>query len=264
MAAPTPKRCRRGLPEEPWQRFWSSRQEQPQDIYPNSPRIPILLSAGEGVDPVLEVGCGSGRDSVRLAQVGRRVVVLDKATSALAVTRSFADGEAVRLMTVRGDACHLPFKPSSFGTVFHQGVLEHFREPHTILAENRRVLRDGGTLLVDVPQTFHPWTLLKRILIPLGLWFGGWETQFTPRGIAREVAGAGFEIHTVYGEWMDPSLAYRLIRELGRRMGLWRLPLFPRGRVLIRVARALDHAAFGGALERWTGYAVGVVARKQS
>lgn len=245
-----------------WEHFWEKRSTTPDDIYPNSPRIVDTLLAQDTPDPVLEVGGGSSRDSVRLASHGRRVVVLDATESALQLGKLFARRANVRLLLVRGDALHLPFAGASFGTVFHQGLLEHFRNPRPLLMENRRVLRQGGALLVDVPQTYHPWTLLKKALLPLGLWFGGWETQFTPPGLQRLVRSAGFDIQSVYGEWMSPSLAYRLVREAGRRTGLWRLPLFPRWRGFAPMLRALDRRFLGSRIELWTGYVVGTLAIK--
>lgn len=264
LTAPVRPRGAETRERDPWERFWTTRGSAPHDIYPNSPRIARLLRAGEGRDPVVEVGCGTGRDSVRLARAGRRVVVVDRSPKALALARLFARENEVTLAAILADARHLPFRAGSIGTLFHQGVLEHFRDPDTLLQENHRVLCHGGTLLVDVPQTFHPWTALKKALIPLGLWFGGWETQYTPRGLARVVTRAGFQVRTVYGEWMDPPLLYRLIRELLRRTGLWRLPLFPKGIGLIRLARRIDARLLGGWLERWTGHVVGVVAVKKA
>jgi SAM-dependent methyltransferase len=245
-----------------WEHFWRKRSANPDDIYPNSPRIVDTLLARDIPGPVLEVGGGSSRDSVRLACCGRRVVVLDVTESALQLGKYFAARANVRLLLVRGDARHLPFADASFGTLFHQGLLEHFRNPRSLLVENRRVLRKGGSLLVDVPQTFHMWTLLKKALLPLGLWFGGWESQFTPTQLQRLVESAGFDIQTVYGEWMSPSLAYRLFREVGRRTGLWWLPLFPRWKGFAAMLRALDRRFLGSKLELWTGYVVGILAVK--
>jgi ubiquinone/menaquinone biosynthesis C-methylase UbiE len=247
-----------------WDQFWRKRSPSPDEIYPNSSRIVDLLLAQDTPDPVLEVGAGSARDSVRLAVNGRQVVVLDITESALRLGKHFAERENTRLLLVRGDAQNLPFADATFGTVFHQGLLEHFKNPRALLMENRRVLRQGGALLVDVPQTFHPWTLLKKALIPFGLWFGGWETQFTPRALRRLVESIGFDIQALYGEWMSPSLAYRLLRETGRRTGLWRLPLFPRLRCFTPVLRAFDRRVLGSKLELWTGYVVGALAVKTS
>lgn len=244
-----------------WRRFWSSRSAQPDDIYPTSPAFSMRVAAhGEG--PFLELGCGTARDSVRLASQGLRVVALDRERSALALARHFAQAAGVILPLVCADVAHLPFRDNSFGTVFHQGLLEHFRDPHPLLQETLRVVRPGGTLVLEVPQTFHPWTVLKRVLIPLGLWFAGWETQFTPRKLVRTVTREGFVVQHVFGEWMHPSLAYRLLREVGRRTGVWRLPLYPRLPSLHGLAHTIDQRLFGGILQRWTGHSVGLVAKR--
>ena len=91
---------------------------------------------------ILEVGAGSGRDSLHLAGLGARVTILDYSESALAATRR-ACGEAEGVELLRGDALALPFPDKSFDVVFHQGLLEHFRDPMPLLLENARVLAPG-------------------------------------------------------------------------------------------------------------------------
>jgi len=112
--------------------------------------------------------------------------------------------------------------------VFHQGLLEHFRDPRPLLAENARVVRRGGRVVVDVPQTFHPYTVMKKALIAANKWFAGWETQFTPRALERLLDETGLRVRRTYGAWMVPGLGYRVTRELLKRAGVV-LPLEPRG-----------------------------------
>jgi len=80
---------------------------------------------------------------------------------------------------------------------------------------------------VDVPQTFHLYTAMKRTLIGLGKWFAGWETQFTPGELERLVGAAGLTVRRTYGEWMVPGLWYRVLRELIQRGTGAALPLEP-------------------------------------
>jgi SAM-dependent methyltransferase len=244
-----------------WSRFWSGR-ERPEEFYPPSPRIRehLLPHAGAGTR-VLEVGAGSGRDGAALAARGARVVLLDASAGALELASRNAPGLRGRAL-VRGDALASPFPDAAFDVVFHQGLLEHFRDPLPLLLENRRLLRAGGVLLVDVPQTFHPWTALKRALIPLGLWFAGWETQFTPAALESAVRAAGFEHLATYGDWMRPSLAYRLAREAAAKTGL-RLPLEPPTLPLVRdLRRAARETLLRRRASLWTAHTVGVVARR--
>ena len=178
---------------------------------------------------VLEVGAGSGRDSLALARAGARAVVLDYSPASLALVQEQARALGLTLLLVRADALAAPFRDGTFDLVFHQGLLEHFRDPRPLLAENARLVRRGGRIIVDVPQTFHLYTLMKQILISLGAWFAGWETQFTPRQLERLVAGAGLSVRRTYGEWMVPGLAYRALREVLKRVFRVALPLDPRG-----------------------------------
>ena len=67
----------------------------------------------------------------------------------------------------------------SFDVIFSQGLLEHFPDPQPVLTEMNRLLKPGGFIIIDVPQTFNPYTLIKLRHRWLGDWPWGWETQYT-------------------------------------------------------------------------------------
>lgn len=244
-----------------WTSFWRTRRS-PDDFYPPSPRIrEHLLPHVRAGTRVLEVGAGSGRDSAALARAGARVFLLDAAAGALELAARAEEGLRGRSL-IRADGLTSPFPDATFDVVFHQGLLEHFPDPLPLLLENRRILKPDGILLVDVPQTFHPWTVLKKALIAVDRWFAGWETQYTPPGLERIVRQAGFETLATYGDWMNPSLAYRLVRQALLAGGL-RLPLQPPGVPGLRELRRRFHdAALRRRVALFTASTVGVVARK--
>jgi SAM-dependent methyltransferase len=64
---------------------------------------------------------------------------------------------------LRGVGEHLPFAGESFDLVVCLWVLEHVREPLTVLHEVGRVLRPGGHLVFLTPNLRHPLLLLNRI-----------------------------------------------------------------------------------------------------
>ncbi|MBW3660235.1 MAG: class I SAM-dependent methyltransferase [Gemmatimonadetes bacterium] len=247
---------------ERWDRFWDSKEDLAA-VYASSPRV--LGTLLDVLDPVgariLEIGAGTGRDSAALAARGARAVALDASPRSLALV-SRVHPTLVGRGIVGGDAFHLPFRDAAFDAVFHQGVLEHFGNPAAFLHENLRVTRPGGLLVVDVPQTWHPWTLLKRAAIRVDRWFAGWETDFTIDRLERLVRGVGYEVVGAYGDWMVPSLTYRLVREGARRSGL-ELPLEPAGpEPLRRARRALRERLLESPAARRLAHTIGVVGRK--
>lgn len=52
---------------------------------------------------------------------------------------------------VCADAHGLPFRDSVFGLIVAKGALEHFENPWRAMEEIRRVLADGGILVIWVP-----------------------------------------------------------------------------------------------------------------
>jgi SAM-dependent methyltransferase len=143
-------------------------------------------------------------------------------------------------MFVQADATRMPFRDGAIDISFHQGLLEHFRDPRPLLRENARITARGGRVLVDVPQTWHLYTLMKNVLILANRWFAGWETQFTVGELERLVREAGLDVVRSYGDWMVPGLWYRVTREVLKRGAGARLPLHPSG-----------PAWWSGGWERW-------------
>lgn len=248
--------------QEVWDRYWGDKAHA-GEVYPAV--SDLLAEIGRAMPEVagrrlLEVGAGTGREGHELARQGALVYALDFSPQALRLSRQISG--AVRL--VRGDALATPFASGTFDLVYHQGLLEHFRDPLRLLRENYRVLKPGGLLLVDVPQKYHLYTAIKQILMAMDRWFAGWETQFSPGEIRRLVEQAGFRWVRSYGYGMHPGLIYRLAREALRAVGI-RLPLYPSWGPLAGLYRAW-HGLLGR-LERspigpYVGLTVGVVGQK--
>jgi SAM-dependent methyltransferase len=219
---------RQSTPEH-WERYWAER-EQIDEVYSNEDRIQRQLEGLPLRDRwVMEVGAGSGRDSLELARRGSRVVVLDYVRTSFQVIRRQADALGLTVFPVCADARRMPFRDGAFDLVFHQGLMEHFRDPMPLLRENARVLARGGHLLVDVPQRFHVYTLAKHAMIALGRWFAGWETEYSPARLEKLVRAGGLQVVRTYGEWMVPGFFYRSLRYGLMRARLAVLPKYPRG-----------------------------------
>jgi SAM-dependent methyltransferase len=213
-----------------WESYWRSHANLGQ-TYSTGGRLAREIQADGAVRGrrVLEVGAGSGRDTLALAREGAVAMVVDYSPASLALVARQAREQGLPVALVRADALAMPFRDGAFAVVFHQGLLEHFRDPRPLLGECARVTDGGGRVVVDVPQTFHLYTLMKQVLIALDRWFAGWERQFTPAELERLLAGSGLTVRRTYGEWMVPGLAYRVLREVLKRGLSVALPLEPRG-----------------------------------
>jgi SAM-dependent methyltransferase len=199
------------------------------DVYDNDGRLVREIRALGDLHNwrILEVGAGTGRDAVALAAAGATVVTLDYVPGSLRLTQQAAATAGMPMAPVCGDGLAMPFADATFDLVFHQGLLEHFREPLVLLRENARVLKPGGLLVVDVPQTFHYYTVGKQLLIRFGRWFAGWETQFTIGQLEGLLRAAGTEHVRSYGDWMMPGLWYRALRKVLLTRTGRRLPMRP-------------------------------------
>lgn len=93
---------------------------------------------------VLDYGCGRGRLSALLGQLGFRVVGADLRSHVY--WQEIPNGCFVVLPAGGG----APFADSAFDCVLHFGVLMYIRQPESHLLELRKKLRSGGVLSIQV------------------------------------------------------------------------------------------------------------------
>jgi ubiquinone/menaquinone biosynthesis C-methylase UbiE len=97
-------------------------------------------------DAVLELGCGTGEFSRRLASLARKVVALDVSAEMIRVARSRSVGRPT-IEYVVGDMTTLPFRRGGFDCVVSLNTLHHV-DTVRALRVMRGALRPGGTLLI--------------------------------------------------------------------------------------------------------------------
>ena len=125
-----------------------------------------LLHADTGFpdgSTVLEAGCGTGAQTIALAQrsMGARIVAVDVSAASLAQARARVSAAGLgNVEFQQADLLAMPFAPASFDHVFLCFVLEHLPDPGATLAAVRSLIRPGGTITViegdHGSTTFHP------------------------------------------------------------------------------------------------------------
>ena len=98
---------------------------------------------------VLEVGCGDGKLTRHLAKIipCKTITGVDVNHAAITRAESLSEGHTKTIFQV-GDVCRLPFDAGSFDAVIVLDLLHHIPNWRKGLMEVRRVLKNGGRLLV--------------------------------------------------------------------------------------------------------------------
>lgn len=121
--------------------------------------IPFLLDqAAQTGDPILELGCGSGRLLSPLARAGHRVIGIDNSAEMLAraegrfVAEAQSVQERVRLLQADMTTFSLPDLNEPFGlAIFGYNTFMHLDESAAgrTMRRLRPLLRDGGRVIID-------------------------------------------------------------------------------------------------------------------
>lgn len=128
------------------------------------------------VQHALDAGCGTGAFLLPLARglapYGATVIGLDLAEGTLGQARASIQAEGLPVDCVIGDIEELPFDDSAFGLVLANYMLYHVPDLDRAIAELRRVLRPGGTLLAATNGQGHMrelWQLEEQALVNSGV-----------------------------------------------------------------------------------------------
>ncbi|MEM7130642.1 MAG: class I SAM-dependent methyltransferase [Chloroflexota bacterium] len=143
----------------------------------------LLTLAQAANGPVLELGCGTGRVTIPLAQEGIEITGLDVMPQMLAHARAKAGPLPIRW--VEADVRHFQLK-QKYALIFARGsVLEHLftlPEQAAMLSNVREHLADDGRFMLDAALC-HPNRLVNCDEEP-------WFTYQSPKGHTVHVSGS--------------------------------------------------------------------------
>ncbi|MBI2037577.1 MAG: class I SAM-dependent methyltransferase [Candidatus Magasanikbacteria bacterium] len=114
--------------------------------------IPLLGALAD--KKILDVGAGTGRLSLPLANRGAKVTALDVSSNMLDLIKK----KNSKIEIIVGDAESLPFEDNTFDIVTAAFLIVHLKNPTRFFDEAYRILKDGGILAVtninqkDPPQ----------------------------------------------------------------------------------------------------------------
>lgn len=110
----------------------------------------LAWGAARRADRVLDVATGGGHTALAFAGIVRRVVAYDLTEPMLVAARAHVRARgAPGIEFVAGDADALPFRDESFDVVTCRTAAHHFADVAAAVRQIHRVLRSGGSLLLQ-------------------------------------------------------------------------------------------------------------------
>jgi ubiquinone/menaquinone biosynthesis C-methylase UbiE len=125
---------------------WYARQRGSAPQMAHYRRSAAALSAEFPGATVLEVAPGPGYHAIELARLGHQVTGLDISHTMVEIARAQAPAGAEFR---QGDATAMPFGDATFDLIVCQAAVKNFLDPVAALNEMRRVLRPGGTAVIQ-------------------------------------------------------------------------------------------------------------------
>jgi ubiquinone/menaquinone biosynthesis C-methylase UbiE len=136
-----------------WQTKWSDKTSQ---LPPNNFAVRAYKLIKPKHKTLLDLGCGTGRDSLYFAHKGLKVTAADWSQSGLDQLQKLAKKRKVaNLEVIQQDISKLTFKPNSFDVIYAHLSLHYFDDKTTkeIFGKLHGVLKKDGLLFVKCKST---------------------------------------------------------------------------------------------------------------
>jgi ubiquinone/menaquinone biosynthesis C-methylase UbiE len=143
---------------------------------------------------VLDLGCGTGAHTIRLARRGYHVVSVDLTEPGARSAKRRLETEGFTAMALVADAEHLPFKDGAVDTVWAALLLHHFPVLDALPREMRRVTKRRIVTFEPNAGNFLTWLAFNVINQVWGLKTTTKnQTSLTPEQVKKAFEPLGFK-----------------------------------------------------------------------
>jgi 2-polyprenyl-3-methyl-5-hydroxy-6-metoxy-1,4-benzoquinol methylase len=156
---------------------------------------------------VLDFGCGSGPQTVKLAEYCREVVGIDVSREAIGQANALAafapNRSKVRFLC--GDLFETAFPSGHFDAVLSFCVMEHLADSRGILAELSRITKPGGALHISVDSLS---TISDAEVVAKHRRDHQVIQYFNPEHLRDELEGSGWQVSEIVGLHKGPVASH--------------------------------------------------------
>lgn len=197
-----------------------------------------IQSTVKGCRRVLDIGCGSGWMAERLQQHGTEAYGIDTSQAAIALASEKVDPSRLKCGTLMSAR----FEAGFFDAAVAVHVLEHVEDPVAFATEARRILKEGGILLLRIPN-IASWEARLAGSRWYHFDYPFHIAHYSPRAVTRLLQTCGFRsvrIRFAVTEYRQ-TLLYSVLSALGIPLPFWlKVALLPLQVVFVPLACLLS------------------------
>jgi len=150
---------------------------------------------------IIDIGCNEGDFFLQITRKLKRAVGVDVVKAALQKAKKKKYMFPVQFFHADYSKEHMPFQKHSFDAVVAISTLQYVQDIDALLAEIKKVLKPGGTIIVEVPNVAVFWRRIKLLfgrLPKTSLFLNGWDggvlRYFTVHDGVEYFKKNGFEV----------------------------------------------------------------------
>ena len=150
---------------------------------------------------VLEVGCGTGIDSIHMGRRGAKIYFLDMSSEALRIARENAERFNIDAEYLNGNVLDYNFN-GEFDIVHSNGTIEHFKgglRQKFVDIHRDAVSKDGKVVILVPNLKCVPYRIGKFMSESIGVWPYGNEHPYSRRELKARLEKAGLKVEKAIG-----------------------------------------------------------------
>ncbi|WIF94040.1 class I SAM-dependent methyltransferase [Caminicella sporogenes] len=106
---------------------------------------------------ILDIGCGTGNFSIKLAKMGCKVIGIDISDEMLKIARKKAKKEGLDIEFYNMDVYNLRFEDDYFDGAFSMAAFEFIKEPERAIEEIFRVVKKKSQIMIGTINKDSKW-----------------------------------------------------------------------------------------------------------
>ncbi|MFC1502485.1 class I SAM-dependent methyltransferase [bacterium] len=132
----------------------------------------------------LDVGCGTGQTSIKIAQMGFHVIGIDISDKRINTAKEQSHHLDYKIDFIVGNVDNMAFRNECFDLIYCTAILHHLPNLDRIMKTFGRLLSEDGLLLITEPGLLNPFAFIRRKFFPTSVHTPD-ERPFVPARLKR-------------------------------------------------------------------------------